>query len=260
MKVIFSDFDKTLVDRSINKGSIPSDNLDILRKLKRNSVKFSIVSGRCLSFFKENYLELMDVVSYFVSSNGSSIYDVFHNDYIYRNFIDSNSLKKIYDCAKKYGLSVFFNLLDKRLYFEQGSYQYFDFDKINCEQVVLIGNIECWGELIDDIKQIEDVVINNRGKNPDVGSFFIDINRKGVSKGNAISYLCDYLKVDKNDAICFGDSDNDFSMFQVVGSGIAVENASELIKTNADVVIGTVWEDSVFRYVDDNFNKEGKNR
>lgn len=255
MKIIFSDFDKTLVDRGVNNGKIKDINLDILKKLKSNQVNFSIVSGRCLSFFKEEYPELMNVVSFFISSNGSSIYDVLESKYIYFSFIDSSDLEKIYECAKKYNLSIYFNLLDKRLYLEKGSYQYFKFNGIQCEQVVLIGDIENYESLVNDIKKIKNVNINNMGINPDNDNFFLDINRKGVSKGKAISYLYDYLEIDKNATICFGDSDNDLSMFQVVGRRIAVENASDEIKKYADETIGTVWEDSVFSYIDNNFNK-----
>lgn len=256
MKIIFSDFDKTLVDRGVSNGKIKDINLDILKKLKSSQVNFSIVSGRCLSFFKEEYPELMNVVSFFISSNGSSIYDVSKDSYIYFNFIDSSDLKNVYECAKKYNLSLYFNLLDKRFYSEKGSYQYFKFDEMQCEQVVLMGDIENYEILIDDIDKIENLKVSNKGKNPDNGSFFLDINRKDVSKGKAISYLCDYLEIDRNDTICFGDSDNDLSMFQVVGKGIAVENASEKIKENADEKIGTVWEGSVFKYIDNILKKE----
>lgn len=256
MKIIFSDFDKTLVDRGVNNGKIKDINLDILKKIKSSQVNFSIVSGRCLSFFKEEYPELMNVVSFFISSNGSSIYDILESKYIYFSFIDSSDLKNVYECAKKYNLSVYFNLLNKRFYSEKGSYQYFNFDKMQCEQVVLMGDIEIYEILIDNIEKIENLKISNKGKNPDNGSFFLDINRKDVSKGKAISYLCDYLEIDRNDTICFGDSDNDLSMFQVVGRGIAVENASEKIKESADEIIGTVWEDSVFKYIDNILNKE----
>ncbi len=256
MKIIFSDFDKTLVDRGVNNGKIKDINLDILKKIKSSQVNFSIVSGRCLSFFKEEYPELMNVVSFFISSNGSSIYDILESKYIYFSFIDSSDLKNVYECAKKYNLSVYFNLLNKRFYSEKGSYQYFKFDEMQCEQVVLMGDIENYEILIDDIDKIENLKVSNKGKNPDNGSFFLDINRKDVSKGKAISYLCDYLEIDRNDTICFGDSDNDLSMFQVVGKGIAVENASEKIKENADEKIGTVWEGSVFKYIDNILKKE----
>ena len=190
MKIIFSDFDKTLVDRGVNNGKIKDINLDILKKLKSSQVNFSIVSGRCLSFFKGEYPELMNVVSFFISSNGSSIYDVLGSKYIYFSFIDSSDLKKIYECAKKYNLSIYFNLLDKRLYLEKGSYQYFKFNEIQCEQVVLIGNIENYESLVNDIKKIKNVNINNMGLNPDNDNFFLDINRKDVSKGKAMIYQC----------------------------------------------------------------------
>ena len=84
----------------------------------------------------------------------------------------------------------------------------------------------------------------------------MDINKKGVSKGKAISYLYDYLKISGEDAICFGDSDNDISMFHVVGKRVAVKNASCGIKENADIVIDSVWEDGVFRYIEDVFLKK----
>ena len=256
VKIIFSDFDKTLVDRGVDNGKITDFQLDVLRTIRNNHIDFSIVSGRCLSFFKEEYPELMNVVSFFISSNGSSIYDVSKDSYIYFNFIDGSDLKSIYECAKKYNLSVYFNLLDKRFYSEKGSYQYFKFDEMQCEQVVLMGDIENYEILIDDIDKIENLKVSNKGKNPDNGSFFLDVNRKGVSKGKAISYLCDYLEIDRNATVCFGDSDNDLSMFRVVGKGIAVENASEKIKENADEIIGTVWEGSVFKYIDNILKKE----
>ncbi len=258
VKLIFSDFDKTLVDRSVDKKNIIDYKLNILRKLKNNQIIFSIVSGRCLSFFKENYLELMDVVSYFISSNGSSIYDTCHGVYIYCNFIESDDLKRVYDVAKKYNLSVYFNLLEKFIYVDKEKYQYFNFEQMRCEQVVLIGNVNNYDSLVCDIEQIDHIVINNKGINPDSGSFFFDINQKGVSKGKAICYLYDYLNLKKEDAICFGDNDNDMSMFQVVGTKIAVGNAKETVKSRADVVIGSVWEDSVFKYINEISSKKEK--
>lgn len=253
MKVVFSDFDRTMVD--VSKNTLSREQLSILSKLREKGVIFSIVTGRCLSFFRENYSELMNVVSYFILSNGSSIYDVSNKRYIYCNFIDSDDLKKIYECAKRYHLSIYFNLLEGRIHVEKEIYQDFDFDKMACEQVVLSMDSGNFNDLIGNIEQIRGVVISNKGVEPGDGDFFLDINKREVSKGNAISYLYDYLKISKEDAICFGDSDNDMSMFHVVGKRVAVKNASCGIKENADIVIDSVWEDGVFRYIEDVFLK-----
>lgn len=254
MKVVFSDFDRTMVD--VSKSTLSREQLSILSKLREKGIIFSVVTGRCLSFFRENYSELMNVVSYFILSNGSSIYDVSNKRYIYHNFIDSDDLKKIYECAKRYHLSIYFNLLEGRIRVERGDYQDFDFDKMTCEQVVLSmdsGNLD---DLIRNIERIRGVVISNKGVEPGDGDFFLDINKREVSKGNAVSYLCDYLKFSKEDTVCFGDSDNDISMFHVVGKRVAVKNASCGIKENADIVIDSVWEDGVFRYIEDVFLKK----
>lgn len=254
MKIVFSDFDRTLVN--ISKGSLGKDQLLVLSKLKMNEILFSIVTGRCFSFFRESYPELIKVVSYFILSNGSSIYDVSRDCYIYHKFIDSCDLERIYGYAKRYNLSIYFNLVEKRIRVGRGNYQHFDFNQMRCEQVVLMMENGNFNDLIDDVGCIDGVVINNKGIDSDNGNFFLDINKKGVSKGEGISYLYDYLKISGEDAICFGDSDNDVSMFQVVGKKIAVSNASDSLKNIADIVIGSDDDGSVFHYLSDFLNKD----
>ena len=56
---------------------------------------------------------------------------------------------------------------------------------------------------------------------------------KDVSKGNAIKALCE-KNVSLSEVICFGDSLNDQSMFEVVGCAIAMGNANEELKAIAD--------------------------
>ena len=59
---------------------------------------------------------------------------------------------------------------------------------------------------------------------------------KDVSKGNAIKALCEKLNVSLSEVICFGDSLNDQSMFEVVGCAIAMGNANEELKAIADKI------------------------
>ena len=65
---------------------------------------------------------------------------------------------------------------------------------------------------------------------------FLDVTRKGTSKGNAIKKICDYLKIDLKDAVAIGDSYNDLSMFEYAGTRIAF-CAKPILKQNADIII-----------------------
>ena len=59
---------------------------------------------------------------------------------------------------------------------------------------------------------------------------------KGVSKGNAIKALCEKLDIPLKEVVCFGDSLNDQSMFEVAGYSVAMGNATEELKEVADKV------------------------
>jgi hydroxymethylpyrimidine pyrophosphatase-like HAD family hydrolase len=53
----------------------------------------------------------------------------------------------------------------------------------------------------------------------------IEVNAKGVSKGEAIKALCEILNININDTLCFGDSGNDIEMFKVVGVPVVMGNS-----------------------------------
>ena len=59
---------------------------------------------------------------------------------------------------------------------------------------------------------------------------YLEINPKGLNKGVAVKWLCDYLNIDKNQFIAIGNSDNDVDMIKIVGFGCAVKGAKENLK------------------------------
>jgi hydroxymethylpyrimidine pyrophosphatase-like HAD family hydrolase len=49
--------------------------------------------------------------------------------------------------------------------------------------------------------------------------------------------------------VCFGDNDNDLSMFEVADESYAPENANEAIKSAATAVIGHHDEEGIARFL-----------
>src|SRR5699024_7946454 len=52
----------------------------------------------------------------------------------------------------------------------------------------------------------------------------VEINRKGVHKGYALAKLAAQLGLDMNAVMAIGDSDNDLTMLQTAGLGVAMAN------------------------------------
>ncbi len=73
----------------------------------------------------------------------------------------------------------------------------------------------------------------------------LEINEEGATKGAALLWLADYLGVDRNAVMAFGDGDNDISMLKAAGIGIAMANGGEAAKAAADQITLTNDEDGV---------------
>ena len=78
----------------------------------------------------------------------------------------------------------------------------------------------------------------------------LEVMNKGINKGNAIRILCKLYGIDKDDVIAIGDNENDISMIEYAGMGIAMGNASESLKERADYITGDYLDDGVAQAIE----------
>lgn len=89
--------------------------------------------------------------------------------------------------------------------------------------------------------------------------FYYEVMPKGLSKGNAVLEACKIFGIDRKDSIVFGDEMNDMSMFEVAGTGVAMENAVDPIKEASDFVTKSNNEDGIAYYLE-NFVLKKENK
>ena len=65
---------------------------------------------------------------------------------------------------------------------------------------------------------------------------YLEIFDWNAGKGSSLLFLCDYLGISVSDSFAAGDADNDISMLDAAGCGIAMKNATDKVKAHADVV------------------------
>lgn len=71
-------------------------------------------------------------------------------------------------------------------------------------------------------------------------------------KGGAVKNILDYYGFSEQEAIAFGDGRNDIEMLDTVGTGIAMGNAGEEVKSVADVTCKNVEDDGIYCYCVEN--------
>ncbi len=80
---------------------------------------------------------------------------------------------------------------------------------------------------------------------------WLDVHHSDASKGGAIETMKRLLGVER--VICFGDSDNDLSMFEAADESYAPANANDDIKSAATAVIGHHDEEGIARFLRERF-------
>lgn len=74
-----------------------------------------------------------------------------------------------------------------------------------------------------------------------------EIFSRNASKASALLQVLELTHADR--LVCFGDNNNDISMIRAADTGIAVENACDELKAEADIVIGPNETGSVAKYI-----------
>lgn len=81
---------------------------------------------------------------------------------------------------------------------------------------------------LDEIRKLEGVTITGALHNN------IEVNAAGVDKGNALLWLAQYLGIAPEETMAFGDGNNDITLLEKAGTGVAMKNGIEEVKHAAD--------------------------
>jgi P-type E1-E2 ATPase len=73
---------------------------------------------------------------------------------------------------------------------------------------------------------------------------------KNVSKAETLDHMLDKIGVKRENTVCCGDGFNDISMIKYAGVGVAMGNAHEEVRREADFVTGTNDEDGLVTVIE----------
>lgn len=247
-KIIFFDIDGTL--KSMQSPSISQTVLDTLRRLKAAGIKLCISTGRSPITVPPFPGVEFDA---FITFNGSYCFAGDHT--IYSNCLPKSDVATILSNAKAMGRYASAATKDRVVAngVERDLADYFsfatlalrvtpDFDKVVQGDVFQL-MIACQEPEYDRLLR------GTTGAR--ITAWWekaVDVIPKGGGKGAAVHKVLDYFGLTPEDAMAFGDGNNDLEMLQTVGFGVAMGNASQALKACAQAVCGSVEEEGVYHF------------
>lgn len=248
IKIAFFDIDGTLID--MERKVISEKMVETLLQLKKNHIIICIATGRTPIAIPQFEGVQFDA---FLTFNGSYCFD--QKKEIFCNPISEKDVQTIIKNASEIHRPVSIATVDKLAANgkDQDLIDYFAFAKLSVEVA------EDFAEVAkEDVFQImmgcyenEYQSMMKKVENAKITAWWdraVDIIPANGGKGVGIEKVLEYYHLKKEDAIAFGDGDNDIEMLQAVGLGIAMENASDKLKEAADEICGHVNKDGIYYY------------
>ena len=246
IKHIFCDLDGTLYQDGVS-----SLDVEAVNSLKDENIVFHIATGRVfrqsVSMTKDY---LVNTTGYYISENGSLIYDNDEN-LIFTGTLDDNLVKKVIARFESDNAVMYFKyngevvLLKEHETLSKFIKKYtLDEDFANKESFNnLVGNIGIASNDIDELYRIELYMKKEFSEVLDVyfsAENVINLVPKGVSKRSSIKRVCEILGVKEDEIATMGDSPNDISMLEGIKYSFAMSHAKKSVIDSANYKASSV--------------------
>jgi Cof subfamily protein (haloacid dehalogenase superfamily) len=242
-KLVAIDIDGTLMN---DRKEITKEVNDAIQATKAKGVKVVICTGRPIvgvqSIIEE--LKLNDEDDFVITYNGALVQNTYSKDVESQITLTYENLGELYDLSLKLHSPLqFFDT--ENLYTPNREISRYTVHEAHINQIpinylpidevpkdMLIPKVM----FIDDPERLNTTIANIPEsvweKYTFVKStpFFLEILDPRVSKGNAVKLLAEKLGIKQEEVICIGDGENDLSMIEYAGCGVAMDNAVSVVK------------------------------
>lgn len=250
IKVVFFDIDGTLVNFHAGKSSVKV--IEALERLKKNGIKLVIATGRGpiqIPPFPEGLFDA------YLCFNGSYAFD--QEGDIISHPLPLADIKQLIRNGQRLKRPIIMATA-KRLVangMDPDLEEYMSFGPIKAErlanfdelvgyepiyQMMMSGRKEDYATTLEGVQAIKIAAWWERA---------FDLIPAVGGKGQAVEEILKYYGLTPEEAMAFGDGNNDLPMFEVVGHGVAMGNASEELKAAARDVCRPVQEDGIYHYL-----------
>ena len=248
VKIIFFDIDGTLID--MQKKQITENTLETLRRLKAGGIRICLATGRSPMTLPHFEGVEFDACCTF---NGSYCYA--GDQVIFSNPIPSADVRRIIDNAAAIGRPVSLATKDRLAANGRDAdlIDYYavinldvdvapDFDDVAKRQVYQImsgGYKEEYDDLLRGVSDAKIAAWWHRA---------VDIIPAAGGKGKGIEKILEYFDLSREQAMAFGDGNNDLEMFAAVSMGVAMGNASQALKAASWDICGDAAQEGIYHY------------
>lgn len=257
-KIVFFDMDGTVYQTE--NDVIQDSTLAAVGRLRDAGYVVAAATGRPLNQMDSILSQIQ--FDYYVLINGGYVLDRDFN-IISSSPISSEDTQELVQLASDNDLGLMFHFGDAS-YIYNNFYPVYELTKYtNSMNGVFYDPTQSYHKrhdpynavlLVKDSSLVQDFVENHPNLRLDLinvktNGFAYDVFNAGNDKSSGVEAILNREGLSWDDAIAFGDSTNDIQMLQKAGLGIAMGSSSDYVKSFADEVTSSVYNNGIFNAV-----------
>ncbi|SIS40292.1 Cof-type HAD-IIB family hydrolase [Salimicrobium flavidum] len=233
IKLIALDMDGTLLR---NEFEISDENRRAVQRAKDAGIHVVVSTGRPIVKCRE-VIETLGESEYVITVNGGEIYDGRFN-LVKRQVLAMEEVKRLWEIQKEHDIRLWTSTVE-------GAFDSdYTFEKPLDEYEWLKIGFEVPDEEIREVI-LKEVMDNPALEVTNSSPVNIEINPAGVSKAAALHKVNSFLGFSIKEVMAVGDSLNDLAMIKEAGVGVAMGNAQDEVKQEADLITESNLEHGV---------------
>lgn len=266
IKLILSDIDGTILD---NNHQVDAHLRDTITELKKESIPFVLASARSPHGMFPIAQELNLGANPIACYNGALIVEGNKEHYqtLIKHGLSKADVKKIVALIKKQFPHISINFysggdwiveeidqwvqIEADITKESPDIRNFDTlltdDAIPIHKLLLIANAQAIQEFFTYLKRVnfEDASFYLSKDN------YLEVTSQSVSKENALLEIAKYYDISLSQTMAIGDNYNDIPMLKLAGLGVAMANAPQAVKNEADIETVSNNDNGVSKVIED---------
>lgn len=260
------DIDGTLTD---DKKHVSKYTVKTLINVQKKGIRIILSSGRPVPGIQSlaETLQLSKYKGFVMAFNGASLIDCSTNEVVFQRTLDISVYSYLYKIGNSNGLRTL-SYLNNYIVSEDINNKYVK-QNANLNRMPLL-QVDCFLETINfpepkwlivgDAEKIESVekeiatTLNGKANVFRSEPYYLEVVPLNVDKAEGLCYITRLNDVNPDQLIAIGDSYNDVGMIKYAGLGVAMKNANEVVKVNANQI--TLYdnnEDGVAKFVSNLF-------
>ena len=238
-----------------------------LIEAQKRGKTIAIASGRSIAGIRQtaSAISLEEYGGYVIAYNGTTVINCKTGECIYNQTLPADLIAPVYEEAAKLQVAIMaYRDSAKEIIVAGGVTDYVaadaaascvtirETDQFVKELSFPINKIFVSGEP-DKMKEVERILQRKFGSVLNVfrsDPYYVELLPKYTDKGVAVDKLVKYMDITKERVMCVGDSNNDLPMLRYAGMGVAMGNASDRIKEQADYVTDSNDDDGIVKVIE----------